>query len=181
MHVVSCSSARYVRVFTALVVVCLAGGFFGTEAKVSVVGSAASADIAARQTGELWLQPSDLSAPAAQAMAQAVNDLQNGRPMHALPVFKSLTADPMFGGYALLYTGRAQGAMANWSEAAETAQQLLSREPGGYLGEAALWLSADAAENMGNPARAIEALRALTTLRPITPERAWLRLGRAAE
>src|SRR5262245_31983024 len=180
MHVVSGSSARYVRVFTALVVVWFAGGVLGTHGAVDARSGAASAD-AVRQNGELWLAPAAPSTDGTQALGQAAIDLAGGRASNALPVFKSFTSDPVLGGYALLYAGRSQAAMGKWTDAAETAQQLIVREPDGYLSEAAQWLAADAAENTGNVAKAIVALQALTTLRPITPERAWLRLGRAAE
>src|SRR5262245_43595277 len=136
MHVVSRSSARYARVFTALVLVWFAGGVIGTRTHVDARSGGASAD-AARQNGELWLAPAAPSTDGTQALGQAVMDLAGGRAANALPVFRSFTSDPVLGGYALLYVGRSQAAMGKWSDAAETAQQLIAREPDGYLSEAA--------------------------------------------
>ena len=42
------------------------------------------------------------------ALTRAVVDLTEGRPADAVGPFERATADPVLGGYALLYLGRAQ-------------------------------------------------------------------------
>ena len=56
----------------------------------------------------------------------------------------------------------------------------MNAQPGGYLGEAALWLVADAAEANQAWSDAETALHVLTGLRSTNPALAYLRLGRAA-
>jgi len=180
MNLLFRSSARPARVFMVLVVVCLAAGLLDART-ASVPRSSATPNGGVGQNGELWLAPADTSAPVTSQLPVAISDLLSGRAARALPVFTSHTSDPLLGGYAMLYVGRAQASLGKWSEAAETAQQLIAREPDGYLGEAALWLAADAAENLGDLKTAVDSLRTITTGVPLVPERAWLRLGRAAE
>jgi soluble lytic murein transglycosylase len=134
-----------------------------------------------RLANDLWLAPLGPQTGGKPLFAAAVSDLAHGQAARALTVFSTATADPVLGGYALLYAGRAQMALGKWDEAAAAAQQLLGREPAGYLGDAALWLAADAAENRGDWPTSVESLRTLTSSRPIAPERVWLRLGQAAD
>lgn len=130
---------------------------------------------------ELWLAPSGASDPGQSPLALAVASLNNDKPAAAEPVFAKATSDPVLGGYARLYLGRAQLASGRAGVASSTAQQLLRTVPLGRLNEAALWLAADAAEDAKDWPAEIRALQALTALSTGTsPERAWLRLGRAA-
>jgi len=65
----------------------------------------------------------------------------------------------MLGGYARLYAGRAQFALDRSREAADAARAVIATSPGGALGEAALWLLADAAEDTQDWSDARNALR----------------------
>ncbi len=138
----------------------------------------------ARQNGApppvLWLAPTT-SAPAGalSSFAVAVAGLNAGKPTAATPVFARMTSDPVLGGYALLYLGRAQLANGKTSEATFSAQQLLKTAPTGRLGQAALTLAADAADASHDWPAKIRALQALTAGPVADPEVAWLNLGRA--
>src|SRR5215471_2901086 len=57
---------------------------------------------------ELWLAPSGASGPGQSPFALAVASLNNDKPAAAEPVFAKTTSDPVLGGYARLYLGRAQ-------------------------------------------------------------------------
>jgi soluble lytic murein transglycosylase len=138
-----------------------------------------SASAARLEESDLWLVPSTPTA-ATRGLGQAVDDLAAGHPRDALPVFRRATSDPVLGGYARLYVGRAQLALGDSKAAQATAQAVVNAQPGGYLGEAALWLLADAAEANEDWAEAETALHVLTTLRSTNPALAYLRLGRAA-
>jgi hypothetical protein len=98
---------------------------------------------------DLWLAPMSESASKAP-LASAVDLLASGRPAVALPLLSKAVADPVLGGYAVLYKGRALLALGGAAEAAAAAGQLLSAHPSGYLNEAALLLAADAAEASGD-------------------------------
>ena len=86
----------------------------------------------------------------------------------------------MLGGYALLYLGRTQLKLNREKDALSSARQLLSTSPAGHLGDAALWLSADASELLGDWAAVVRALQTLAASQPADPQRIQLRLGRAA-
>jgi soluble lytic murein transglycosylase len=119
--------------------------------------------------------------PAArQILAQAVEALNDDQAERALPVFARSTSDPVLGGYAMLYLGRAQLALNRTREGASTAKQLLSMSPTGHLGDAALWLAADAAELEGDWTAVVKTLQSLAANQPADPQRVHLRLGRAA-
>ena len=127
---------------------------------------------------ELWLAPAGIPAGALPPFAVAVASLTAGKPTAAAPVFAQMTKDPILGGYALLYLGRAQLADGKPSNALYSAQQLLSTTPTGRLKEAALWLTAEAAEAARDWPAEIRALQALIVLPGAEPELAWLNLGR---
>ncbi len=147
-----------------------------TEAPVR----AATRDLAPLSASSLWLAPTSMSVSRKSAIAAAVEDLADGKAARALPVLERAARDDELGGYALLYLGRAQLALARISEARATAARLLAAPASGYLGEASLWFSADVAEAAEDWPAAVEALRTLTSGKPLEPERANLRLGRAA-
>ena len=128
---------------------------------------------------ELWLAPSGAADPARSPFALAVANFNNGKPAAAEPVFAKAVGDPVLGGYARLYLGRAQLAAGRAGDASSTAQQLLRAAPLGRLNEAALWLAADAADDAKDWPTEIRALQWLTGLAAsAAPERAWLQLGR---
>src|SRR6185369_13802473 len=86
---------------------------------------------------DLWLAP--MTEPGAKtALASAVEQLAAGRPALALPLLSKAATDPVLGGYAVLYQGRATLALSRSSDAALLAGQLLATHPSGYLNEAAL-------------------------------------------
>jgi soluble lytic murein transglycosylase len=143
---------------------------------------AASADQAAVATpaSDLWLAPVTEVPPVRQTLAQAVEALSEDEADRAVPVLAKAASDPILGGYALLYLGRAQLRLNRTSEAVSTAKQLLAKSPTGYLGDAALWLSADAAEASNDWSATVRFLRTLSEGQPLDPQRVHLRLGRAA-
>ena len=128
---------------------------------------------------DLWLVPRADVFQSRAMLARAVSDLADGKAAAALPVFAKGTSDPILGGYALLFMGRAQLALGQHSDAAFSARQLLTTAPRGYLAEAAQLLAADAAESTQDWANAAKALTALTDEKPLAGAAVLLRLGRA--
>jgi soluble lytic murein transglycosylase len=146
-------------------------GLAGTPADVMATAAAPFVE------SELWLTPTEGSAP---ALGIAASDLAAGKAKEALAAFQLATADPVLGGYARLYQGRAQLALDRPKDAEASARQVISTTPGGALGEAALWLMADAAEQQEDWAEAVRALQALSGLKTPSQSLANFRLGRAA-
>jgi soluble lytic murein transglycosylase len=147
-----------------------------TEAPVS----AATPDAVGLSASSLWLAPTSLSITRKSAIAAAVEDLADGKAARALPVLEQAAHEQKLGGYAALYLGRAELALDRLNDARATAARLLAAPAEGYLGEASLWFSADVAEAAEDWPAAVAALRALASGKPLEPERANLRLGRAA-
>jgi soluble lytic murein transglycosylase len=137
-------------------------------------------DPVALSASSLWLAPTPMSIGRKSNVAAAVEDLAEGKAARALPVLERAAREDQLGGYALLYLGRAQLALDRLNEARATAARLLAAPAFGYLGEASLWFSADVAEAADDWPAAVETLRALASGKPLEPERANLRLGRAA-
>ena len=127
----------------------------------------------------LWIVPPAGSRGADSAVARAVASIPKGGAASALPTLTSAASQPVIGGYALLYAGRAQLVLAQHDQARTTASRLRASKPTGYLAEAALWLAVEAAEEAKDFKAAIEPLEALQALKPMDPARVWLRLGRA--
>jgi soluble lytic murein transglycosylase len=133
----------------------------------------------ALSAAELWLQP--LADPRMDpGFIRAVEDLAAGRPAHALPAFAAVAEDPVLGGYARLYVGRAELALEQSSAAAATARRLLARDPDGALAEAAWWLLVEAAEAAEDWPEAHRALQALAEAPSARESEAQLRLGQVA-
>ena len=146
-----------------------------------IAGAAAAPSAQPNQAPpELWLAPSGASDASQSPLALAVANLNAGKAAAAEPVFAKATSDPVLGGYARLYLGRAQLAAGRPADASSSAQVLLRSVPLGRLNEAALWLAADGAEEARDWPAAIRALQALTGSTIPSPERAWFRLGKAA-
>jgi soluble lytic murein transglycosylase len=139
---------------------------------------AASASI---PESDLWLVPQ--SKPRGTSpLARAVAALAAGQATQALPLLREAgDDDPKLEGYAHLYEGRARLALSQPEPAAAAARRVLDKTPGGYLGEAALWLLADAAEMAGRWDEAYTTLSSIAEIGTSNPAEAWLRLGRAAE
>jgi soluble lytic murein transglycosylase len=147
----------------------------------SPVVGAATGPVARWPVHSFWLVPDAQAAPTPKSpLALAVGELAAGKAALALPEFARATRDPELGGYALLYLGRAQLALNRPADAAFSARELLGTAPAGYLRDAALWLSADAAEGSTDWKTAVRSLQLLADTKSLHPERAYVRLGRAA-
>ena len=129
----------------------------------------------------LWIVPPSNAPGRDSALALAVAQIPKGRTeaAAALPQLLRAANQPLVGGYALLYAGRAQLVMGQPDAAAATASRLRALKPGGYLAEAALWLAIEAAEQAHDWKDAIAALEDLQALKPMDPARVSLRIGRA--
>jgi soluble lytic murein transglycosylase len=128
---------------------------------------------------DLWLVPRSDAFQARATLARAVADLADGKAAAALPVFAKGTSDPVLGGYALLFMGRAQLALGQSSDAAFSARQLSTTAPAGFLREAAHLLAADAAEASQDWSGVARALNILADEKPLSGPTVLLRLGRA--
>ena len=160
----------------ALAIVTLPGVPFSGETAEAEADQA----VAAVPADGLWLAPATEVPTARQPLAQAVEALNEDQAERAMPVFAKSTSDPLIGGYAMLYLGRAQLALSRTQEGASTAKQLLATNPSGHLADAALWLAADAAELQGDWPEVVKTLQTLAANQPADPQRVQLRLGRAA-
>jgi len=131
--------------------------------------------------GSLWIAPDTSEVTARGALARAVSDFTAGQPLASLAPFERSADDPVLGGYALLYLGRAQLSLDGHRDALATAKRLQAKLPTGYLQEASWLLTADAALAAGEPADALAALQQLA-LRPGTQSIPTIELkrGRAA-
>src|SRR6187399_1077341 len=128
----------------------------------------------------LWLAPpTDPVVPS--DVARAAELVGAGRPAEAIALLVRQTGDPDLGGYAQLYLGRAHLALGHEDQALVAARGILERSPGGYLGEAALWLLADASESARKWPDAAQALQALADLKLTNPQQVHVRLGHTAE
>src|SRR5215471_11079654 len=101
------------------------------------------------QATDLWLAPVTESG-SKTPLAAAVEMIASGRAATALPLLSRPPADPLLGGYVLLYEGRAALAASRPADAAAFAKQLLAGHRSGYLNEAALSLSAEVAETLAD-------------------------------
>ena len=163
-----------------------AGGFalWPTGAPVGALVSEAQRAVAppgskAVAAGDLWLAPTADLLRRRLELETAVTSWSEGKAAAALPVFAKSASDPILGGYALLFMGRAQLALGQSRDAAYSAQQLISAGPAGYLAEAAYLLAADAAEAAEDWTGAARALSALAETKALASAPALLRLGRA--
>jgi soluble lytic murein transglycosylase len=159
------------------------GAGVALAAAVWLAGPAGPSDgvLQAQATSDLWIVP-EAGAPGAQSpLARALARLADGQADATRAAFGSLADDPMLGGYALLYKGRAELAAKAPAAAMATALGLIATDPRGHLGEAAGWLAADAAEatlDWTTVARVLDALTHDPHLQ--RPATAWLRLGVAS-
>ncbi len=142
-------------------------------------GHVESAAQVAVDSGALWLVPTAAESKARAELGRAVSNLAAGNAAAALPVFRTAVADPILGGYAALFVARAQLALDRPAEAIEAARQISATQATGYLAEAALDLTADAAEDTNDWPGVMAAMRTLITARPTAAS--VLRLARAAE
>lgn len=129
----------------------------------------------------LWLAPESWEISERAALAKAVGQFNDGRPIEAARIFATAANDPVLGGYARLFEGRAMLAATRPTEASAAARSVLEANPRGYLEEAALWLAADAATQAKQPAAAMRALERLAAMPAASaPVAVQARLGRAA-
>ena len=144
------------------------------------VGAARQATAGTISEAGLWLVPADMPSTVS-SLARAIDTLSEGDVERAIPGLRQAADDPVLGPYALLYLGRAELVRERPAEAAAAAQRILDAAPGGYVGEAALWLLADAEILAERWAAALEPLRTLTALATADAARAYLELAEAAE
>ncbi len=165
--------------FGIVLAVMVPGG--GLPARLAEPAVAVLAEAPARPAAsDLWLAPAPGSdEPSDLATAAAL--IADGRPEDALPLLANAPADPALAGYARLYQGRAYLALEKYGQAAARAREIIESSPAGYLGEAALWLLADASEAAERWDDATLALQALSGMEGADRATAYLRLGRAAE
>ncbi|HUR20630.1 MAG TPA: transglycosylase SLT domain-containing protein [Vicinamibacterales bacterium] len=130
----------------------------------------------------LWLVPSNID-PRPNALAIALNKLEDGYVEAALPVLKAFRGNSTVAPYVRLHQGQAELALGDADAAAASAEAVLKTEPKGYLREQALWLAANGAEANQDWKEATKALSHLTeeSLVPADLARAHLRLGLAAQ
>jgi hypothetical protein len=103
-----------------------------------------TSDVQVWSSTDLWLVPASLPATPSP-LARAIRTLTEGDAPGAIPALRqAVDDDPLLGPYALLYLGRAELALERPAAAAAEARRILEAAPGGYVGEAALWLLADA-------------------------------------
>jgi len=129
------------------------------------------------EAAAFWLAP-----PSSRhsQIAEAVDAIGEGRAAYATSILTGAAREQELGGYARLYLGRAQLALNQLSDARASIAQLEAAAPTGYLAEAVLWLKADVAQAAENWADEVAVLTALADMKPLDPERTYLRLGRAA-
>src|SRR5262245_46007913 len=112
--------------------------------------------------GDLWIAPQPDEVSTRAALASAVSAFVTGRSLDSLATFERAASDPVLGGYALLYLGRAQLSLGGNKDAFATAKRLRALSPAGYLQEASLVLMADAAAEVGEYDAALAALQHLS-------------------
>ena len=156
--------------------VCLALVVMAAWPRATATAPSAAAPL---PVSSLWLVP---ATPAgASDFATAVKAIADGAPYVAVPLLQKHVGDPVLGGHALLYLGRAELAAKSVADAQATAETLLQRNPDGILRENALLLAADIAMAADQPGRAVRHLQDLLALKPQAAEHVWLALGQAAE
>ncbi len=149
------------------------------ETERAVRGPLAAQSAVSPAESDLWLAPT--AAEEARApLARPLEQLAAGNPRPDLAPLEQATADPVIGPYARLRLGRASLVQMHPDDAIAAAQSVLETRPGGYLGEAALWLLVDAQEQAERWSDAFVTLQALADTAQ-EPQRALLRLGRVAQ
>ena len=166
----------------ALALVCAAIVVWPASRQPKSAGLHDAAGPARPRAADLWLAPSAQDVAARAALTRAVVDLTEGRPADAVGPFERATADPVLGGYALLYLGRAQLAAGDANAALASVRRLRASSPSGFLEEASLWLAADVAVAVADSASALSAAQQLANVPTVaSPTIVQLRLGRAAK
>ena len=136
---------------------------------------------------QLWLAPDAAARAEARSAAlgeftQAVklevdNNFARALPMLMQPALRQGT----LAFYAEYYQGLAELRLGRPADARRTFQTLASREPVGYLAEAAAMREADADEALNDPAAAMAVYERLATLKTTAPDDVLMRLGRVAK
>ena len=130
----------------------------------------------------LWLVPSNIDTRP-NALAVAMDKLQDGDAEAALAAFRKFAGNPTIGSYVRLHQGQAELALGDDEAAAASAAAVLKTDPKGYLREQALWLAAAAAEAREDWKEAAKALSNLTEEPLVAADlaRAHHRLGVASQ
>ncbi len=165
--------------------VALAGGVWswgvGDAAAIASLPQAPTTAARSWTETELWLAP--VIEPAGlSAVARGAELVASGEAAQALHLLAPSVGDPELGVYARLHLGRAYFALNRPVDAAAEARAIIATAPGGYAGESALWLLAEALEHDGKWADALATWQAVSGL----PGRSsaatvQLRLAQAAE
>ncbi|PYR38846.1 MAG: hypothetical protein DMF93_15330 [Acidobacteria bacterium] len=135
----------------------------------------------------LWLAPdaaarADARSAAFGEFTQAVKLEVENNFARALPILvQPSVRQGTLGLYAEYYQGLAELRLGRAADARRTFQMLASREPIGYLAEAAAMREADADEALNDPAAAMAIYERLATLKTTAPDDLLMRLGRVAK
>jgi soluble lytic murein transglycosylase len=130
-----------------LVAVCLVAGSAGPTADAARPISGAATSTLADPLAEsvLWLAP-PTDPVGGSNLSLGVRLLAGRDAAGALTFFARDLGHPVLGPYARYYTGRAELALGRHEAAAQSARRVIETSPGGAVGEAALWLLAEALE-----------------------------------
>ena len=135
----------------------------------------------------LWLAPDAAARAEARTAAlgeftQAVKLEVDNNFARALPILMQPSVrQATLGLYAEYYQGLAELRLGRAADARRTFQTLASREPVGYLAEAAAMREADADEALNDLAAAMAIYERLSALRTTAPDDVLMRLGRVAK
>jgi soluble lytic murein transglycosylase len=135
----------------------------------------------------LWLAPdaaarADARSAALGEFTQAVKLEVDNNFARALPILmEPAVRQGTLGLYAEYYEGLAELRLGRAADARRTFQTLASREPVGYLAEAAAMREADADEALNDPAAAMAIYERLAALKTTAPDDLLMRLGRVAK
>jgi soluble lytic murein transglycosylase len=133
---------------------------------------------------QLWLAPTPASrreATDAKEFATAVKLEVDSDFAKALSVVsKGWLQQGTLGLYAIYYQGFAELRLGRAADARRTFQTLRSREPVGYLAEAAALREAECDEALGENQAAVAIYERLTHIKTVTPDEVMIKLGRAA-
>ena len=139
------------------------------------------------EASHLWLAPDATARAEARSaalgeFAQAVKLEVDNNFARALPMFmQPAVRQGTLAFYAEYYQGLAEMRLGRAADARRTFQTLASREPIGYLTEAAALREADADEALNDPAAAMAVYEKLAALKTTAPDDVLMRLGRVAK
>src|SRR6266513_604925 len=176
-----------------LFAVALATTLLGHGAVLAQVQRADAADVQLKATdhprlpadvSKLWMVPPRTSGrPAGLAeFATAVKLEVDADFARALPILSTpAVQQSLLGSYAEYYKGLAELRLGRTNDAKRTFQALASKEPTGYLAEAAPLREAESDEALGDHAAALDIYERLAKTKLTAPDDVLMRLARAAK